>query len=172
MKLLSQGGMGCVYLAEDIRLKRYVAIKFLKLTESTAQLSDPLVEAQLLARLNHPNIVQIHDVLLYDKQICIVMEYLKGKTLQQFQHQHITTLSEKLALLAQLCDGLVHAHSEGVMHCDLKPANKQKLKITDFGIATLQSDPANQQTEIPSFGSASAMSPEQLNKQPTIRFSQ
>ncbi|MGP5159014.1 serine/threonine-protein kinase [Pseudoalteromonas prydzensis] len=170
IKLLSQGGMGCVYLAEDIRLKRYVAIKFLKLTESTAQLSDPLVEAQLLARLNHPNIVQIHDVLLYDKQICIVMEYLKGKTLQQFQHQHITTLSEKLALLAQLCDGLVHAHSEGVMHCDLKPANilidKQKLKITDFGIATLQSDPANQQTEIPSFGSASAMSPELLNKQP------
>lgn len=170
IKLLSQGGMGCVYLAEDIRLKRYVAIKFLKLTESTAQLSDPLVEAQLLARLNHPNIVQIHDVLLYDKQICIVMEYLKGKTLQQFQHQHITTLVEKLALLAQLCDGLVHAHAEGVMHCDLKPANilidKHKLKITDFGIATLQSNPANQQTEIPSFGSASAMSPEQLNKQP------
>lgn len=170
IKLLSQGGMGCVYLAEDIRLKRYVAIKFLKITEPTTQLSDPLVEAQLLARLNHPNIVQIHDVLLYDKQICIVMEYLKGKTLQQFQHQHITTLAEKLALLAQLCDGLVHAHSEGVMHCDLKPANilidKQKLKITDFGIATLQSDPANQQAEIPSFGSASAMSPEQLNKQP------
>ncbi|MDQ9090121.1 protein kinase [Pseudoalteromonas haloplanktis] len=168
IKLLSQGGMGCVYLAEDIRLKRYVAIKFLKLTEGP--LSDPLVEAQLLARLNHPNIVQIHDVLLYDKQICIVMEYLKGKTLQQFQHQHITTLPEKLALLAQLCDGLVHAHSEGVMHCDLKPANilidKQKLKITDFGIATLQHNAANEQTEIASFGSASAMSPEQLNKQP------
>ena len=170
IKLLNQGGMGSVYLAEDTRLKRYVAIKLLKPTEHSVEHSDPLVEAQLLARLNHPNIVQIHDVLLYEQQICIVMEYLKGKTLQQFQHQHVTTLSEKLNLLAQLCAGLTHAHSQDVMHCDLKPSNilidKNELKITDFGIATLQNKPLGEQRDESSFGSASAMSPEQLNKQP------
>ena len=170
IKLLNQGGMGSVYLAEDTRLKRYVAIKLLKPTEHSVEHSDPLVEAQLLARLNHPNIVQIHDVLLYEQQICIVMEYLKGKTLQQFQHQHVTTLSEKLNLLAQLCAGLTHAHSQDVMHCDLKPSNilidKNELKITDFGIATLQNKPLSEQRDESSCGSASAMSPEQLNKQP------
>lgn len=170
IKLLSQGGMGCVYLAEDVRLKRYVAIKFIKLNESASLSSDPLVEAQLLARLNHPNIVQIHDVLLFEQQICIVMEYIKGKTLRQFQHQHITTLPEKLKLLAQLCDGLAHAHAQGVMHCDLKPGNilidEKQLKITDFGIATLQSNTEKQHSDTPSYGSASAMSPEQLNRQP------
>ncbi|NMM39650.1 serine/threonine-protein kinase [Pseudoalteromonas arctica] len=170
IKLLNQGGMGSVYLAEDTRLKRYVAIKLLKPTEHSIEHSDPLVEAQLLARLNHPNIVQIHDVLLYEQRICIVMEYLKGKTLQQFQHQHITTLCEKLNLLAQLCAGLAHAHSQDVMHCDLKPSNilidKNELKITDFGIATLQNKPLCEQRDESSFGSASAMSPEQLNKQP------
>lgn len=170
IKLLNQGGMGSVYLAEDTRLKRYVAIKLLKPTDHLAQHSDPLVEAQLLARLNHPNIVQVHDVLLYKQQICIVMEYLKGKTLLQFQHQHITTLDEKLNLLQQLCAGLAHAHSQGVMHCDLKPGNilidNHELKITDFGIATLQSNPLKEQSVESSFGSASAMSPEQLNKQP------
>ncbi|OUS68898.1 hypothetical protein B5G52_18385 [Pseudoalteromonas sp. A601] len=170
IKLLNQGGMGSVYLAEDTRLKRYVAIKLLKPTEHLINHSDPLIEAQLLARLNHPNIVQVHDVLLYEQQICIVMEYLKGKTLLQFQHQHITTLDEKLNLLQQLCAGLVHAHSQGVMHCDLKPGNilidNHELKITDFGIATLQSNPLKEQSLESSFGSASAMSPEQLNKQP------
>lgn len=170
IKLLNQGGMGSVYLAEDTRLKRYVAIKLLKLTEYSMAHSGPLVEAQLLARLNHPNIVQIHDVLLYDQQICIVMEYLKGKTLQQFQHQHITTLPEKLNLLLQLCAGLTHAHSQDVMHCDLKPSNilidKNELKITDFGIASLHTNSLGEQSDGSSFGSATAMSPEQLNKQP------
>ncbi|NMR26514.1 protein kinase [Pseudoalteromonas sp. NEC-BIFX-2020_015] len=173
IKLLNQGGMGSVYLAEDTRLKRYVAIKLIKVnsTQSAADIN-VLNEAQLLARLNHPHIVQIHDVLMFEDQLCIVMEYLKGKTLQQFQQQHICCLLDKLNILLQLCAGLSHAHSQQVIHCDLKPANiiidtdKNILKITDFGIAALHNTESDESVQDLSFGSASAMSPEQIRKEP------
>jgi len=173
IKLLNQGGMGAVYLAEDTRLKRKVAIKFLK-TETQSNLdtqsinNKTLQEAQLLARLNHPNIVQIHDVQTFDNFVCIVMEYLQGKNLLQFQRQHISTLTQKLTILADICKGIAHAHNKGVLHCDIKASNilidQQQTKITDFGISKLSID----KTEKPdassstSYGSLTAMSPEQL----------
>lgn len=175
IELINQGGMGCIYLAEDTRLKRHVAIKLFK-TEQADSLNQEnktltLQEAQLLARLNHPNIVQIHDVLLFDEFVCIVMEYLKGKTLQQFQQQHVITLTQKLTILADICAGLLHAHNQGVLHCDLKASNvlidQQHTKITDFGISQLTIDkPEKRATGQSSYGSLTVMSPEQLKNEP------
>jgi serine/threonine-protein kinase len=173
IKLLNQGGMGAVYLAEDTRLKRKVAIKFLK-TETQSNLdtqslnNKTLQEAQLLARLNHPNIVQIHDVQTFDNFVCIVMEYLQGKNLLQYQRQHISTLTQKLNILADICKGIAHAHNKGVLHCDIKASNilidQQQTKITDFGISKLSIDKTEKQdaSSSTSYGSLTAMSPEQL----------
>ena len=177
IKLLSQGGMGAVYLAEDTRLKRQVAIKFLE-TDTKSNLDDlstnnkTLKEAQLLARLNHPNIVQIHDVLTFDNFVCIVMEYLQGKTLLQFQRQHISTLTQKLTILGDICKGIAHAHNKGVLHCDIKASNilidQLQTKITDFGISELSVDKTDKTdaSSSSSYGSLTAMSPEQLQNKP------
>jgi len=164
-KLLGEGGMGKVYLANDRKLERKVAIKELNyLAENQAQVDKVdhvLKEARLLARVNHTNIIQIYDLYSThdeDKHIALVMEYFKSKTLTQFQNETITTLVQKLDLLRQLASGLAQAHKSGVIHCDLKPNNilvndQGLLKITDFGIACL----------IPSVASSEA-NDEVLNK--------
>ncbi|OUR78408.1 hypothetical protein A9Q75_13815 [Colwellia psychrerythraea] len=183
IKLLNQGGMGQIYLAEDQRLHRTVAIKTLKPTLTTTHsvpndngstddcdakvIENALLEAQLLAKLNHANIVQIYDITQEDEQICLVMEYLAGKTLHHYQQEHINSLSQKLAIISQISKGLTAAHAQGIVHCDLKPSNiiiddHGGVKIVDFGIAKLTSGNANTANNSQSFGSQTAMSPEQL----------
>ena len=181
IKLLNQGGMGQIYLAEDQRLHRTVAIKTLK-TEFASEnyvphtqigstdanvMENALLEAQLLAKLNHANIVQIFDITQEDGQICLVMEYLSGKTLHHYQQEHISSLSQKLAIVSQISQGLTAAHKQGIVHCDLKPSNiiiddNGGVKIVDFGIAKLTSGHGDTVNNSQSFGSQTAMSPEQL----------
>jgi serine/threonine protein kinase len=190
IKLLNQGGMGEIYLAEDQRLQRTVAIKILKpelanksvngnsndnrhnehndCTDAQA-IEVALHEARLLAKLNHANIVQIYDITQQDQQISLVMEYLNGKTLQNYQQEHICTLSQKLAIISQISKGLTAAHNHGIVHCDLKPNNiiideNGGVKIVDFGIAKLNKTDTNSAlvNNSQSFGSQTAMSPEQL----------
>ena len=173
--------MGKIYLAEDQRLHRTVAIKTLKAEQSIANteqttsngtadtqvIESVLLEAQLLAKLNHANIVQIYDITQENQQICLVMEYLPGKTLHHHQQEHINSLPQKLAIISQISKGLTAAHAQGIVHCDLKPSNiivddNGGVKIVDFGIAQLTKSDNDAMNNAQSYGSQTAMSPEQL----------
>ena len=173
--------MGQIYLAEDQRLQRTVAIKTLKSAQALTQSDDTdhkgddgaqaitnaLREARLLAKLNHSNIVQIYDITQDNEEICLVMEYLIGKALHHFQQEQVTSLTQKLAIISQISKGLTAAHEQGIVHCDLKPSNiivasDYGVKIVDFGIATLSKNEGASNNNSQSFGSQTAMSPEQL----------
>ncbi|MCW8125700.1 serine/threonine-protein kinase [Microbulbifer halophilus] len=176
-RTLGAGGMGVVYLAEDTRLRRQVAIKKLR-KDSTSESAGARIhsEAQLLAQLNHANIVQLYDVLEEDGGIALVMEYVEGTTLREWMREHTAPLREKLGLLMQICRGLGEAHSLGIIHRDLKPDNilitldnsgGGIAKITDFGIAkSLEQDGENITREDQVAGTVDAMSPEQLQGLP------
>ena len=171
-RLLGEGGMGKVYLAQDNQLQRQVAIKELTYQPKDDEVNHALKEARLLARVNHSNIIQIYNVHDEGDHISLVMEYFNSKTLTQFQQEAYTTLVQKLDLLQQLSAGLAAAHKNGVIHCDLKPSNilvndQGQLKITDFGIALLASNESHNSEQTASnnplqFGSLLFMSPEQI----------
>lgn len=179
IKLLNQGGMGEIYLAEDTRLHRTVAIKKIKnelITNNHGNnerhekdsLDNALNEARLLAKLNHPNIVQIYDIVPEEKQISLVMEYLNGKTLQNYQQEKIISLADKMVILSQISKALASAHAQNIIHCDLKPDNiiideNAVVKIVDFGIAKLTNSNSKDASNLQNFGSQTAMSPEQLH---------
>ncbi len=175
VRLLGEGGMGKVYLAQDNQLQRQVAIKELTYQAKEGEVNLALQEARLLARVNHSNIIQIYNVHDEGDHISLVMEYFNSKTLTQFQLEAYTTLVQKLDLLQQISAGLAAAHKNGVIHCDLKPSNilvddQGQLKITDFGIACLapsensdtKDDDKSEQVQ---FGSLLFMSPEQIMRQ-------
>lgn len=170
---LGAGGMGVVYLAEDLRLHRQVAIKKLKEEAASDNARQRIQqEARLLAQLNHPNIVALHDVLEEDGNIALVMEYIEGTTLRAWMREHNPSLQQKLSLLMQICQGLLQAHDLGIIHRDLKPDNiliatsasgKVTAKITDFGIAKSQQlDEKTLTAENQLAGTVTAMSPEQI----------
>jgi tetratricopeptide (TPR) repeat protein len=139
---LGAGGMGEVYLAEDTRLNRKVAIKFLP-PESTAdeRAKRRLArEAQAAAALDHPNICAIHEVVEVDGHAFIVMQYVEGETLAARIHRKPLELKEALGFAVQAADALAEAHSRGIIHRDIKPQNvmittRGHVKILDFGLA-------------------------------------
>jgi len=183
-RLLGEGGMGRVYLAQDNQLQRQVAIKELtslaKSQTKDEEVNHALEEARLLARVNHTNIIQIHNIVDEGEHTALVMEYFNSKTLTQFQKETYPTLIQKLALLRQLSAGLAAAHINDVIHCDLKPSNilvneKGQLKITDFGIACLSMSETNNEqrknklSKTLQYGCLFFMSPEQI-KQQTVDY--
>ena len=162
LQRIGMGGMGVVYKAENTRLGRLVALKFLPpvaahvpAAAAAAPDSSPYApavlqrlrrEARTTSRLNHPNICAIYEVEEYEGQPFIVMEYLEGKTLKARLAEEYTVvplqISEILDLGIQIADGLAAAHEQGVIHCDIKPSNifvtaRGQVKILDFGLAKL-----------------------------------
>ena len=138
---IGSGGMGEVFRAWDERLKRWVAIKQIRLdTEDPQRHQRFRREAQATAGLNHPTIVQIYDVLETEEGEWIVMEYVEGQTLANVLAEHTLPLELGLAVARQIAAGLSEAHGCGIIHRDLKTENvmvtpAQKVKILDFGLA-------------------------------------
>lgn len=138
--------MGEVFLAKDLRLERQVAIKYLRRDLSRGAWQVHLrQEAQLLAKLNHPNIVQIYDVIEKDGSLALVMEYVEGRNLHIHLRENHVDYVELLRWLAEIAAGLAAAHDAGIAHHDLKAENvlighDGVAKVTDFGIAKLDSE--------------------------------
>ena len=179
LSLLGKGGMGEVYLARDTRLDRQVALKVLppEFTQDPERLKRFVREAKAASALDHPNIATIHELGEAEGVHYIVMEYVKGETLEARIRKGRLGLREILDISIQVADALEAAHSKGVVHRDIKPANimltpRGQVKVLDFGLAkrTHQQKPAqgtagiteSQTTPGLIMGTMDYMSPEQV----------
>jgi dienelactone hydrolase/predicted Ser/Thr protein kinase len=164
---IGHGGMGVVYKAEDLKLKRCVALKFLppQLLDSPELKERFLIEAQAAAALSHPNICVIHEVGESEERPYIAMEYVAGETLRDKIDRGPLTAGVALEIAIRIAEGLDEAHGKGIIHRDVKSANimvtgKGQAKIMDFGLAKVKEGPLLTR-EGTTLGTVAYMSPEQ-----------
>ncbi len=166
---IGAGGMGEVYLAEDTKLKRRVALKFLPahLTSVEEIKQRFLREAQAVAKLNHPNIVTIHDVSENQGRPYFVMEHVEGQSLHHFAHDEPLPIETVVEYAIQICQGIGEAHRAGIVHRDIKASNivvdsRGRARLLDFGLAAVAGDDPLTRTGS-TLGTVSYMSPEQVS---------
>jgi serine/threonine-protein kinase len=183
VSVLGEGAMGVVYEGQDTRLQRKVAIKTILKSaldsDSAKEYSTRFRrEAQAVARLNHPNIVQVFDYAEEGEVAYIVMEFVKGRELKHFfQARERFELKEVVHIMGGLCDALHFAHEAGIIHRDIKPANvmidsQGRVKLTDFGVARITDleRTVSERTQAGTvLGTPAYMSPEQVQGQPLDR---
>jgi serine/threonine protein kinase len=148
LSLLGEGGMGSVFLAQDTKLERKVAIKFLanKLSKDSNRLNRFFQEAKAASALNHPNIITVYEIGDVENKPFIVSEFIDGKTLTDFLFLEELKLSRVLEIATQIASALATAHEAGIIHRDIKPDNVMIrrdgiVKILDFGLAKLSQKP-------------------------------
>ena len=172
---LGRGGMGVVYKAEDTKLHRTVALKFLppEFTRDPEAKERFSHEAQAAAALNHPNICTVYEIDEHEGQSFIAMEHIEGRGLKSMIAGGPLKLAASLDIAMQLAGGLAEAHDKDVVHRDIKPANimitaKGRVKIMDFGLAKLRSQTVLTK-EGTTLGTVAYMSPEQARGRPVDR---
>jgi serine/threonine protein kinase/Tfp pilus assembly protein PilF len=166
---LGRGGMGLVYKAEDTKLNRTVALKFLppELTHDQESKERFIREAQAASALQHNNICTIHDIdETPDGQLYIVMDCYEGETLKNKIKEKRLKTKDSINIAIQIAEGLIRAHEEGIVHRDIKPANiiitdRGEVKILDFGLAKLAGQ-AQLTKDSSTLGTVAYMSPEQI----------
>ena len=153
LERVARGGMGVVYAAQDEKLGRRVALKVLDAPDWNAGLSRRLLrEAQVLARLEHPGIVPVHDVgTLQDGRVFYTMKFVEGHRLDK-HIEAVESVPDRLRLFLRICDAVAFAHARGVLHRDLKPANVMvgpfgEVLVLDWGIAKILREPAGASSE-------------------------
>lgn len=175
ISLIGEGGMGDVYLAEHVSIKRKVAIKVLKseLVKNEEIRLRFKNEASMLAHLQHPNIVGLIDYVEQDGGLFLIMEYVEGKGLDDLVKEQQVPLSIERAkkLMIQIVEAFIYAHKSGIIHRDVKPSNilvtaDDQIKVLDFGIAKLVGEGNHQLTKTGTqIGTVYYMSPEQVRGQ-------
>lgn len=168
IKKIGSGGMGEVFLAKDTELNRQVALKFLPPQFAFDQQHKARFrrEARAVAKLNHPNVVTIHEVSEFGGRPFLVMEYVGDQILGDFFKKKDCTFDKIIKLAIQICKGLKEAHTAGIVHRDIKPSNilidnSGRLKIVDFGLASIAGSDKLTKTGS-TLGTIGYMSPEQI----------
>src|SRR5712664_2513745 len=143
LERIARGGMGVVYAAEDENLQRRVALKVLDVPGTDGDLANRLVrEARVLAALEHPGIVPVHDVgTLADGRVFYTMKFVEGRRLDKYI-ESVISIPDRLRLFLRICDAVAFAHARGVLHRDLKPANIMvgpfgEVLVMDWGLAKI-----------------------------------
>jgi len=169
LEKIGEGGMGAVYRAEDINLKRTVALKFLPLQSlsNDKERARFIQEAQAEAALDHPNICTVYEIEEAEGRIFIAMAFVEGNSLKEAIQTGPMSVSTALDIAIQIGKGLQDAHERGIIHRDIKPANvmlngRGQAKILDFGLAKL-TDPITSTRGEHTMGTLSYMSPEQVS---------
>lgn len=154
LERVARGGMGVVYAAEDEKLQRRVALKVLDVPSQDGDLANRLIrEALVLARLEHPGIVPVHDVgTLNDGRVFYTMKFVQGQRLDQYVDT-VSSVTERLRLFLRVCDAVAFAHAHSVLHRDLKPANIMvgsfgEVLVMDWGLAKLLREDVGKQSRI------------------------
>ena len=175
LEIIGTGGMAIVYKAKDRKLNRMVAVKVLKpeLRGDTDLRRRFHAESEAVARLNHPNIINVFDVSTNDENEYFVMELIDGITLKQYMTQRgVLSVKEAIHFTVQILRGLEHAHAKKIVHRDIKPQNIMILrdgtaKVTDFGIARVSDSKDMTTNQANAFGSVHYIAPEQARCEAT-----
>lgn len=164
LRQIGRGGFGAVFEGHDSQLDRKVAVKVPRSNVSTKRLDEFVHEARRMAKLQHPNIAAVYDVGRTDQYVFIVTEFLDGRSLESLVRNREVTCSQAVQWTIQIADALAHAHSQGMIHRDIKPGNiiitrDGKPVLFDFGLAITDIDSAGPDHQI--VGTPAYMSPEQ-----------